>query len=74
MIFEKIKDIIVKQLEVDPNLITMDTSFVDDLDADSIEVVEMIVAFEDEFQVEIPEDEIEKVKTVRDIVNYFESL
>ena len=74
MVFEKIKEIIVKQMEVDPNSITMETSFIDDLDADSIEILEMVVAFEDEFQVEIPEEEIEKIKTVGDIVTYFESL
>lgn len=74
MVFDKVKEIIVKQMEIDPNSITMDTSFVDDLDADSIEILEMVVAFEDEFNVEIPENVIENIKTVGDIVNYFESL
>lgn len=74
MVFDKVKEIIVRQMDLDPNSISLETSFIDDLDADSIEIVEMIVAFEDEFEVEIPEDEIEKIKTVKDVVDYFESL
>ncbi len=74
MIFEKVKEIIVKQLEVDASTITLNTSFVEDLQADSIDLIELIADFEDAFNVEINEESIEDIKTVKDIVDYFESL
>lgn len=74
MIFDKVKEIIVKQLEVDPNLVTLETSFVEDLDADSLSLIELVADFEDEFDVEINEEELEKVKTVGDIVDYLENI
>ncbi len=74
MIFEKVRDIIVKQLEVNEEAVTMDTSFTDDLDVDSLTLIELIADFEDEFGIEIEEDKLEDMKTVRDVVDYLESL
>ena len=70
MVFEKVKKIIVEQLGVDENAITMDSSFIDKLGADSLDVVDMIMAFEEEFELEIPDDEAEQITTVGDAVNY----
>ena len=74
MIFEKVRDIIVKQLEVSEEAVTMDTSFTDDLDVDSLTLIELIADFEDEFGIEIEEDKLENMKTVKDVVDYLESL
>lgn len=74
MIFEKVRDIIVKQLEVSEEAVTMDTSFTDDLDIDSLTLIELIADFEDEFDIEIEEDKLEDMKTVKDVVDYLESL
>ncbi len=74
MIFEKVRDIIVRQLEVDEESVTRDTSFTDDLDVDSLTLIELIAEFEDEFDIEIDEDELEKIKTVGDVVDYLEEL
>lgn len=71
MIFEKIKKIICDQFDVDPEMITGDTSFIDDLNADSLDVVELAMNMESEFDIpEIGEDEIKKIQTVDDLVNY----
>ena len=69
-IFEKIKAIIVEQLGVAENSVTMDASFIDDLGADSLDIVELVMAMEEEFDIEIPDEEAEKVVTVRDVVDY----
>jgi len=69
-IFEKIKAIIVEQLGVTENSVTMDASFIDDLGADSLDIVELVMAMEEEFDIEIPDEEAEKVVTVRDVVDY----
>ncbi|WP_290773533.1 acyl carrier protein [Anaerofustis sp.] len=74
MIFERVRDIIVKQLEVSEEAVTMDTSFTDDLDVDSLTLIELIADFEDEFNIEIEEDKLEDMKTVKDVVDYLESL
>ena len=74
MVFEKVRDIIVKQLEIDKDKVTMDTSFNDDLDVDSLTLIELIAEFEDQFNIEIEEDELEKMKTVKDVVEYLEKL
>ena len=74
MIFEKVRDIIVRQLEVDEESVTRDTSFTEDLDVDSLTLIELIAEFEDEFDIEIDEDELEKIKTVGDVVDYLEEL
>ena len=70
MEFEKIKEIIVEQLGVDPASVTMEASFVDDLGADSLDLVELIMAMEEEFDKEIPDEVAEKIVTVGDAVNF----
>ncbi len=72
MIFEKVKKLIAEQLDVDENDITEASSITDDLGADSLDVVDLVMSIEDEFDVEIPEDQVENIKTVGDIVNYIE--
>lgn len=67
---DKIKKIIVDQLGVDESKISEDSSFVDDLGADSLDIVELIMAFEEEFDMEIPDEDAEKIKTVGDTVKY----
>ena len=70
---EKVKAVIVEQLGVDEDQVTLDASFADDLGADSLDTVELIMAFEEEFGVEIPDDQAEKIKTVKDVVDYIEA-
>ena len=70
MEFDKIKAIVVEQLGVDESEVTMEASCIDDLGADSLDLVELIMALEDEFDIEIPDEEAEKLKTVGDAVNY----
>lgn len=72
MVFEKVKEMIAAQLEIEPQKITMDAYFVDDLGADSLDVMELIMAFESEFNIEVNEESLENIKQVRDIVEYFE--
>ena len=67
---DRIKKIIVDQLGVDEGKITEDSSFVDDLDLDSLDIVELIMAFEEEFNLEIPDKDAEKMKTVGDVIKY----
>ena len=69
-IFEKIKNIIVEQLQVNEDVVTLDASFIDDLGADSLDLVELIMALEEEFNIEIPDSDAEKVVSVEDVVNY----
>ena len=66
----KVKEIIVQQLGVDADKVTVEASFVDDLGADSLDVVELVMAFEEEFGVEIPDEAAEKISTVKDAVDY----
>lgn len=68
--FEKIKSVIVDQLGVDENSITMDTAFIDDLGADSLDIVELIMGIENEFDMEIPDEDAETITTVGDAVKY----
>ena len=68
--FEKIKEIIADKLSVDPESITLEASFIDDLNADSLDIVELIMALEDELEMEIPDEDVEGFKTVGDVVNY----
>lgn len=70
MEFEKVKSVIVDQLGVDESDVTMDTNFVDDLGADSLDIVELIMGLETEFDLEIPDEDAEKIATVGDAVNY----
>ena len=65
--------IVVEQLGVDEAEVTIDSTFIDDLGADSLDIVELIMAFEEEFNVEIPDDVAEKIKTVKDTVEYIDS-
>lgn len=74
MIFEKVRDIIAEQLGLDPEEITMESSFIDDLGADSLDIVELIMALEEEFDIEIPDEDAEKIKTVGDVVEYLSNL
>jgi len=69
---DKVKQIIVEQLGVDEAEVTSSASFVDDLGADSLDQVELIMAFEEAFDIEIPDEEAEKIKTVQDAVDYIE--
>ena len=70
---DKIKSIVVDQLGVDEDQVTEDASFVDDLGADSLDTVELIMAFEEEFDIEIPDEDAQKIKTVKDVIEYIES-
>mgnify|MGYP000917866609 FL=1 len=70
---DKIKSIVVDQLGVDEDQVTEDASFVDDLGADSLDTVELIMAFEEEFDIEIPDEDAQKIKTVKDVMEYIES-
>ncbi|MCR4805112.1 MAG: acyl carrier protein [Clostridia bacterium] len=72
MIFEKVREIIAEQLDVDPDDITMETSLTKDLEADSLDAVEIIMAIEDYYEIEIPEEVAEEFKTVANIVHYVE--
>ena len=69
-VFEKVKAIIVEQLGVAETSVEMDSSFIDDLGADSLDIVELIMALEEEFDLEIPDADAEKVVTVGDVVEY----
>ena len=73
MIFNKIRDIISDQLGIDVEEITMESSFVDDLGADSLDIVELIMALETEFDLEIPDEDAEKIQLVSDVVNYIKA-
>jgi acyl carrier protein len=70
MIFDKVKERISDILGVDADDVTMEASFMDDLGADSLDVVELIMALEEEFEIEIPDEEAEKIQTVADVVDY----
>lgn len=72
MVFEKLKKIIAEQLDVDEDDITMESSFQEDLDADSLDVVELIMAIEDEFDLEIDDEAAEKISKVKDAVEYIQ--
>ncbi len=70
---EKVKSIIVEQLGVDGDEVTLDASFTEDLGADSLDIVELVMAFEEEFDIEIPDEEAEKISNVREAVAYIET-
>ena len=70
MTFETIRDIIVEQLSADPSLVTEDTNLMKDREADSLDAVEIIMAIESQFDIEIPDEEAEKFQTVEDLVEY----
>ncbi|OWZ84193.1 acyl carrier protein [Natranaerobius trueperi] len=70
--FDKVKEIVVDQLGVDEDQVTMEADFTEDLEADSLDIVELIMALEEEFDMEISDEEAEKMGTVSDVVNYIE--
>ena len=72
MVFDKIKEIIAEQLSIDEDSITADTHLMKDLEADSLDAVEIIMAIEDEYGIEIPDEEAEAFKSISDIVKYVE--
>jgi acyl carrier protein len=70
--FDRVKKVVVDQLDVSEEEVTPTASFVEDLGADSLDVVELIMAFEEEFQIEIPDEDAEKISTVSDAVSYID--
>jgi acyl carrier protein len=70
---ERVRKIIVEQLEVSPDKVKAEASFADDLKADSLAVVELVLAFEESFKIEIPDEDTEKIKTVGDAINYIKA-
>lgn len=73
-IFEKIKELVADQLGIDEDEVTPETSFIDDLGADSLDIVELIMALEEEFDTEIPDEDAEKIKTVQDALDYIKKM
>jgi len=73
-ILEKVIDIVAEELAVDRDEVTEDSSFIEDLGADSLDVVELVMAFEEEFDVEIPDEDAEDIRTVDDAVSYLEEI
>lgn len=73
MVFEKVKDIVVEQLGVEESDVTPEATFIEDLGADSLDVVELIMAMEDEFDLEFPEDEAENISSIGDVVDYIKA-
>lgn len=71
--FEKIRDLIVEEVGVDADQVTMDASFKNDLNIDSLDLFEMVMTLEEEFDVEIPSEDLEKIDTVGDLINYIEN-
>ena len=73
MIFEKVKELLAEQLDANAEDMTLETRIVDDLGADSLDVVEMLMIVEDEFEIEIPDNVIENLKTIGDVVEYIQA-
>ncbi len=73
MSFDKVKQIIAEQLSVDEDSITMETDLIDDLKADSLDVVELVMEIEQQFNIEIPDETLKEVKTIKDIVNFIDN-
>ncbi len=72
-IFESVQNILVEQLGVDADIITMESNFIDDLNADSLDIVELVMAMEQEFGISIPDEEAERIKTVGDAVEFIKA-
>ncbi len=72
-LLDDIKEVVVEQLSVNPDEVKNDAKFVEDLGADSLDVVELVMALEEKFDIEIPDDEAEKIQTLNDVVSYIES-
>ena len=73
MIFDKLKEIVADQLDVDADKVTMESNITEDLGADSLDTVDLVMSIEEVFDIEIPDEAVEKIKTVGDIVNYIEA-
>jgi len=73
MVFEKVKVILSEQFDVEEDSITTETNIADDLGADSLDVVDLLMSIEDEFEIEIPDEEVENIKTVGELVKYIEN-
>ena len=73
MVFEKIKKLLAEQLDADEEEMTLDTKIAEDLGADSLDVVELLMSIEDEFEVEIPDEEIDNIKTIGNVVDYIQN-
>ena len=73
-VFDKVKDLLCEQLDVEEDAVTMDANIIDDLGADSLDLVDLVMSLEDEFNAEIPDEEVETMKTVGDIVKYLENM
>lgn len=73
MVFEKIKEILADQLDADPEELALDTNIARDLGADSLDVVELLMSIEDEFDVQIPDEEIENIRTIGELVDYIQA-
>ncbi len=71
-IFDEVKEVIVEQLNVGEDEVKLESNFVEDLGADSLDVVELVMALEEKFEIEIPDSEAEKIQTVKDVVDYIE--
>lgn len=71
-VFDDVKAVIVEQLSVNESEVELESRFVDDLGADSLDVVELVMALEEKFEIEIPDEEAEKIATVKDVVDYIE--
>lgn len=72
MVFEKVREILCDQLDIEEDQVTMESSITEDLGADSLDVVDLVMSLEEEFDTEIPDEEVENIKTVGDIVKYIE--
>ena len=72
-IFENVQNILVEQLGVDADVVTMDANFIDDLNADSLDIVELVMAMEQEFDISIPDEDAERIKTVGDAVRFIKA-
>ncbi len=73
MVFEKVRDILAEQLDLDPDSIQMESRLLDDLGADSLDVVDLVMAIEDEFSIEVSDEALENMTTIADAVNYIEA-
>ena len=73
-VFEEVRDVVVEQLSVAPDAVKIDSKIIEDLGADSLDVVELVVALEEKFGIEIPDSEAEKLISIKDVVTYIENL
>ncbi len=71
---QKVKDIVVEQLNVTPDQVKTESKFIEDLGADSLDTVELVMAFEEEFDIEVPDEEVEKLTAVSDVIAYIEKV